>query len=120
MCSFVFLLKVSDDETLAVGHPVPEKDVEKILVFVTLMMRFKSRLVTLNGGDPSALAQPLVEWIDGMLSNGAQQLSIESMVVHSEELKKALQIQKPIAEQVSDLGSTLHSVEDTKKTADVS
>jgi hypothetical protein len=83
----------------AVGRALPERDMDTILEFVTLVMSFKKRLVTLNGGDPHILPLQLSDWLKGLLSNGAQQLSVATMQTHVEELKKALQIHKPVAEQ---------------------
>jgi hypothetical protein len=75
-----------------------EKEFEKIMQFVGLIMVFKSRLVTMNGGDN--LPNKLQTWLDGLLENAAQQMNITSIEQVTESLKKALLVSKPLSEQV--------------------
>jgi hypothetical protein len=97
---FALCCPVSDSEELfSASHLLSEKDFQKVMGFVAVHLVFRSRLVTMNGGN--LLPVMLSNWLDGALNNACQQMLVSSMDPITEGLKKALLLSKPVAEQVS-------------------
>jgi hypothetical protein len=77
-----------------------EKDFNRVMSFVAVVLVFKSRVITMNGGDVKSLPPLFSNWLDGLLNDAAQQLPVSTMDTITDGLKKALLLSKPVGEQV--------------------
>jgi hypothetical protein len=98
--AFACLFPVSDSEDMGSVNILAEKDFQKVMCLVAVMLVFRSRVVTINGGGIVALPPMFANWLEGLLNDAAQQMPISSMDKLTEELKKALLLSKPVGEQV--------------------
>jgi hypothetical protein len=98
--AFSCFCPVSDSEDMGSISILAEKEFNKVMGFVAVMLVFRSRVVTMHGGGVAALPPIFANWLDGLLNNAAQQMPVTSMEKITEELKKALLLSKPVGEQV--------------------
>jgi hypothetical protein len=89
-----------EDDSEDYFKTLPGSDFSKyVMPFVTAFIAFQKRLKTMNKGCP--LPADILEWFEENMSKGVAVMSLQDMLDLTVALCSALQLDKPLTEQVS-------------------
>ena len=82
--------KCTDDDDDEHVNALPSAHMINVLQYVEVFMNFKRLLATLNGGTENPLPHELVVWMDGLLDNSANTMSINQMIEHTAKIRRSI------------------------------